>query len=98
MKQNELPCSERSENDLPGDASPRLKSEPEITIKYKPDAGTVSCREVDLIMSILDDVLAEVERRCAMQTAHPAPEESSPCMPKEELARKGSIQPKRTKS
>lgn len=70
-----------------------------LIVKFKPDAGIVSRREVDLIMSILDEVLQEVDLRCALEAAeHPALEKSSPCKLQEELSVARPLQTKRRTS
>lgn len=89
------PESRCSTNDSSGRIV-RYTDAPVLAIKFKPNAGTVSRREVDLIMSFLDDVLAEVERRSAIQTAQPVPEKTSPCMNNGELTGDDGTQAKRT--
>lgn len=90
------PKSRCSTNDSSGRIVRCTDDAPVLVIKFKPDAGTVSRREIDLIMSFLDDVLAEVEKRSAIHTAKLTPEETSPCMNNGELAGDDGIQSKRT--
>jgi len=91
--------SRGSNPDLSGRIVRCTDDDPVLVVKFKPDAGIVSRREVDLIMSILDEVLEEVDRRCALEEpAQPAPEKSSPSKLHEELSAMRPLQTKRRTS
>lgn len=93
MKPLALPCSEV---DSPENLIRCTNADPELVIKYKPTSGVISKREVDLIMSILNEVLDEVDRLTAMEAAaNTAAGKSSPSYLKEELSTDLTIQPGR---
>ncbi len=93
MKPLALPCSEV---DSPKNVVRCTDADPELVIKYKPTSSVISRREVDLIMSILNEVLDEVDRLTAMEAAAYAAERiSSPSYLKEELSTDLTIQPGR---
>lgn len=82
MKPLASPCSD---DDSPENVFQSIGVDPELVIKYKPTSGVISRREVDLIMSILNEVLDEVDRLAAMETAAYTAEKIS-SYPSEELS------------